>query len=317
MNPQHTVGAFSQHYWPGVGDIDDCWVVASLQAVAAVAPWSYLHTVPTFRAKAGNPDEAGVQDGGTIAQSAKAIRALYPELDIEVSTGNLTWSQFLSRVKAGHPAMVFLMSSGLLDKYEYGYKGEHAVAVAWDGASLRIANPLARPHSRWRVIAPSELETAVKAVAGAGVQGILMPTVAQAFQTHPLLAGAIADAKAGLFTQAQLDAAVAAGKVGLYTGAQVEAIKTDAMATAQAQSADNAATIASLQAANAQLTSDLAGKAAEFEAAQSNLAASLAKQADLQGQLDTANQALADSRLSLGKWDALRRLLRELLGLSN
>lgn len=297
MKPYITAGVFNQRLWPRVGDTDECWVCAALMAVHAAAPWLSLPTAKTFRSAAGNPDEPGVIDGGTIPQIVRAIRALYPNLDIKSVRGDLTFTPFINQVKSGRPAVVFVLSSGLQDRYEFGWGGQHAVAVAWDGTNLRIANPLANAHSRWRVISADELQKAISGYPGSGVQAVLMPTVEEAFQAHPLLSGAIAAAKRPL-------------------QATITALRSK-VAELTLQLGSCPADKADLQTQVAALTTQRDALSATLTTREADLSAALNALASKQTELDTVNQALADARLSLGKWDALKRLFRELLGLSN
>jgi hypothetical protein len=69
---------FSQRTWTGVGDLDDCWVLSSIQSAHAVAPWLHLPTTPQFRKAAGDPDD-GKRDGGSIAEIIRAVTTLWPD----------------------------------------------------------------------------------------------------------------------------------------------------------------------------------------------------------------------------------------------
>lgn len=177
----------NQSLQPKAGDVDDCWAVATMAVVHAVAPWVRIPSVTKFRAAAGNPDDPG-PDGGSISQIAKAVNTLWPKLgaiDI-VSKGRLSWKEFRAKVKDGHPAVLFCVSRNLPLYLQYGFLGLHAVSVAWDGEDLRLANPLAPAQSRWQVITELALERAAKSWPGTGIYAVLMPTVEDAFKTHPL-----------------------------------------------------------------------------------------------------------------------------------
>lgn len=186
MDPQISTGVVNQVDWPKPGDIDECWSAATLQAVHAVAPWLRLVGFSAFRAAAGNPDEVNKADGGTIRQCALAIRGLWPKLGalIETSTGERTWAWLEGKLKAGHVAMVFVLSSEL--SKTYGFGGTHACTAALVNGKLRLANPLAPSFARWADISWGELERAVKAFPNPGVHAVVMPLVEVAFATHPL-----------------------------------------------------------------------------------------------------------------------------------
>lgn len=187
MKPQITTGVVNQVTWPKAGDVDDCWVCAVLGAVHACAPWEPLPNIRVFRAAAGNPDEPNKPDGGTIRQSAQAIRSLWPRIGalIQTSAGEHTWSWLVSKMKGeGRPASIFVKSSEL--PKPYGFGGLHAIAGVFVGGAWRISNPLAPAQSRWDAITANALERAVKAFPNPGVHAIVFPTVEEAFATHPL-----------------------------------------------------------------------------------------------------------------------------------
>ena len=188
MNPTISVGVFNQVHWPEAGDVDDCWCLADLMAVHAVAPWSALPGITAYRAAAGVPDQIG-PTGGSISASAKAIRALYPGLAIEVSANHeLTWAAFMLGLTAHRAASLSVLSSALPAEHRYGFAGQHRVAVAIT-TELKLGNPLAPAHSKWKPISPTQLRIAVAAYPGGpNPNCILTPSVEDAFTTHPLYA---------------------------------------------------------------------------------------------------------------------------------
>lgn len=187
MNPHLSSGIFSQVHWPGVGsDRDECWALSDMMAVHAVAPWVSLPTAGVYRAAAGNPDDPG-QDGGTLYQSAKAIRTLWPDLGkLIVVCEGVSWATFKSRMTKDKVASLSVLSGALPPSHTYGFYGNHRVAVALVDSGWKIANPLAPPHARWRDISESALRNAVEKYPAAGTWAIVMPSVAAAFKTHPL-----------------------------------------------------------------------------------------------------------------------------------
>lgn len=186
MNPQISTGVVNQAEWPKAGDVDDCWAVATLTALHAVAPWLFLPNIRAFRAASGNPDERNVADGGSIRQCALAIRVLWPKIGALIATaaGERNWTWLEAKLRAGHVAMVFVLSREL--SKTYGFGGTHACAAALVDGKLRFANPLAPAFSRWDEISWGELERAVKAFPNPGVHAVVMPLVEDAFPTHPL-----------------------------------------------------------------------------------------------------------------------------------
>lgn len=189
MNPHLSSGVFSQAWWPGNGGrpLDDCWALSDLMAVHAVAPWLSLPTIIEFRREAGNPDEAGVSDGGTIDQSYRAMRRLWPKLAalMTVQKG-VSWETFEAKITKDRTASLSVLSGALPTGLRYGFNGTHRVAVAKVDSGWLIANPLAPPHSRYRPITEAALKKAVLAYPTPGVNAIVMPSVAAAFKTHPL-----------------------------------------------------------------------------------------------------------------------------------
>lgn len=185
MLPQYSQ-VFNQKLWPQVGDYDDCWAVSDLMAVHSVAPWLSLPGMTAYRAAAGAPDDPNASKGGTVSQSVQAIKTLYPRLAIEFCAG-WSWTNFIAKVKDGHPASVSLKSGLLPLALQYGFTGNHRVMVVWNGTTLKVLNPLAKAHSKSVSISEADLQ---KAVLGYDVNkivwAVLMPTVEQAFKTHPL-----------------------------------------------------------------------------------------------------------------------------------
>lgn len=211
MDPMVSTGAFHQASWPGAGDVDDCWAVADLQGVHAVAPWLRLVTIPIYRAAAGNPDQPG-PTGGSIADSRRALRALYPSLQVEIHGDQdaLTYAGLLAKVKANRPASVAVLSGALPPALQYGFAGKHRILVFWDGAKLRILNPLQVAHKRADDIGVDALRAAVQAY-GSPVKAVIFPSPDQAFETHPLLASRIAKATAPLQARLAQIAEIAGG----------------------------------------------------------------------------------------------------------
>lgn len=135
-------GAFSQKTWPGVGDIDDCWVIATYWALVAagVTTKAKLPSVAAFRAVAGVPDVTGSADGGTPAQTLKAAKSFYPDAGTYGWVGDL--AGFQTRLNAGQVVSLSVKSSLLPAALQYGFAGAHQVAVAKVGATVRLMNPL-------------------------------------------------------------------------------------------------------------------------------------------------------------------------------
>src|SRR5687768_13980685 len=184
MRPQ-IFQVFSQTTWPGIGDIDDCWVLASMQAVHAVAPWLKLPGVKRFRAEANRPDSPNRPDPGDEHDMARALRRLYPDLRIEVVDGG-DFSDFAAKVESGRPAALIVRSSALPDDLQHGFKEIHAITVAFDDElGWVVANPLAKAHSKPEPIQKKALEKAVKGFKP-NVHAVLMPTLEEALETNEI-----------------------------------------------------------------------------------------------------------------------------------
>lgn len=184
MVPQFTQGVFSQKHWRGVGDIDDCVVLADIACAHSVAPWLVLPGTKAYRAAAGNPDDPANPDGMTLDQSAKAIRTLWPKLNIEVIKGG-DWASFIAKIKAGHSASVCVFSAAMATRN--GKAVRHRGSLYWNGKIFRFVNPLRNPHTLGTEITEAAIKKAMVDYPEPGaVWAILFPTVEQAFLTHPL-----------------------------------------------------------------------------------------------------------------------------------
>jgi len=176
---------YSQRFWPGRRDHDDCWVLASLQAAHAVAPWLPLVGVRAFRRAAGKPDDPDEPDPGNERDMARGLRALYPTLRVDLVSGG-TWQAFRREVEGGRPAALILRAGALPPDHRFGFTGIHAVTVAVEDGTWLHADPLAAPHSKPLPIERTALRRAVRAY-GPSVHAVLMPTAAEALRDHPLL----------------------------------------------------------------------------------------------------------------------------------
>jgi hypothetical protein len=176
---------YSQRFWPGRRDHDDCWVLASLQAAHAVAPWLPLVGVKAFRRAAGKPDDPLEPDPGDERDMARGLQTLYPNLAVEALSG-VGWRSFRRAVESGRPAAVILRASALPADHQFGFTGIHAITVAFEGGAWLHADPLAAPHSKPLPIERSAVRIAIRAFEPK-VHAVLMPTEADALRTHPLL----------------------------------------------------------------------------------------------------------------------------------
>lgn len=189
---------FNQRFWPGVGDVDDCWVLAPLQCLNAIAGWLGLVGNAQFRNAAGSPDDPSKPNPGSPALAFKAIKALYPQIGALcklMSSG--TFAELRALVDTGHPAYVSIDSGKLPTALRFGYSGGHAVSLqggidpigqdALAAGEVYFANPLAKPHSKpLRVKWSAIKDSIVQHYSDGKVRALVFPTEAEAFKTHPL-----------------------------------------------------------------------------------------------------------------------------------
>lgn len=163
-------GAFDQRVYPGAGDVDDCWIVATCWAAKASDPKISLPTVTTFRRYAGDPDD-GKSDGGSLEEVIAGARGCWPDLPVTAYNG--PWSGFIAAVGSGRIASLAVLSGRLPASYRYGFAGWHQVGIAACDSGLVMMNPLQANGSRPRAIAPSAIEYAATALGN--VRAALFP----------------------------------------------------------------------------------------------------------------------------------------------
>lgn len=223
---------FNQTRWPAAGDVDDCWVVASIQAANVTLPWAPLVSVKTFREAAGDPDD-GVSDGGTIAEVRDGLTGVYPELRGRLAVfAKSAWSDYAGAILAHRPMVAFVWSAALPPRLRYGFDGAHAITIIANGAGeVLVANPLAAVYSRWDRATLEDLREAVlvygmRKASQRSCYGVALPTDAEALALHPLYGPALAARTAEL--EAQLARAraelVAARSAGPEAHAAVDAL---------------------------------------------------------------------------------------------
>ena len=153
-------GVFSQRSWPGAGDVDDCWVVATIWAAVAADPTAVRPSVTTFRAAAGDPDD-GVTDGGSLDEVIRGARRIWPALPVRAFASD-DFDAFLAAVRGGSPASLAVWSGKLPIGLRFGFLKAHQVGIGWD-AGLYLMNPLATSGARPLTISASALKTAAVA----------------------------------------------------------------------------------------------------------------------------------------------------------
>lgn len=162
----------SQRTYPGAGDIDDCWVVSSIQAVLAHWPSLRKPTIPEFRAAAGDPDD-GVSDGGNITEIINGITGLWAEPELLVLRG-VSWDTFAAEMQVHKIATVAVVSGSLPPADQYGFTGLHQVTIELVGDDWYISNPLAADGSAPRLIGAASLRQALYDYGGGKVFAVII-----------------------------------------------------------------------------------------------------------------------------------------------
>lgn len=163
----------SQVGYPKAGDIDDCWLVATLTCLRNISPWLKLPDAQVFREAAGVPDRSGRSDGGTGADIARGLQELYPGLEWR---GTLfPFSYFKGLMKPGFVASVAVHSAYLPSALQYGFRGGHRIAVELlpDGTWI-ILNPLAKSGTAPQRISQAALRKAAEMWSSPGQIGAIV-----------------------------------------------------------------------------------------------------------------------------------------------
>lgn len=219
---------FSQRDWTGVGDLDDCWVLSSLQCVNSSAPWLYLPSCPIFRRAAGDPDD-GHNDGGNVAEIRKGVTTLYPEFGGKLDALRGSTLVDLRRVlNDGRPVSVALMAGKLPPRLNYGTKNvAHQCTLRQTSkGQLQFANPMV-PHTgaRWDDIDLGDVRDAILAFGNGKVFAVAFPTAEAMAPFYPAVStiidheaerrahALIAEAELRGFAEAKGKAAAAVGAI--------------------------------------------------------------------------------------------------------
>jgi len=150
----------SQIGYPGAGDIDDCWVVASVWAAKVADPHARQPSVPAFREDARNPDQPG-PTGGDLNDVIRGSVRSWPYLTI-AKYSSTDWAAFERRLTEGWSASLGVLSAELPVYLRFGFQGSHQVGVAFNAGEFMVANPLARDGSRPLPCPMTQLRTAAR-----------------------------------------------------------------------------------------------------------------------------------------------------------
>jgi hypothetical protein len=162
-----TLGVFNQVWWAGVGDADECWIIATFWALVATGVMSrdQLPSIDKFRAAAGRPDLPG-PSGGNNSDIIKALAKLAPDADVRGYNG--LFAGFKKALQNGYVASLSV-DSNMLPKYlQFGFKGLHQVSIYYSAGKYYVMNPLAKEGSGLLQISEFDLRMAATSYLGDG-----------------------------------------------------------------------------------------------------------------------------------------------------
>ena len=177
--------AYNQAQYPGAGDVDDCWVVATIQCARSCASWIEKPTIPEFRAAAGDPDD-GVSDGGTLTEVMRGVSRMWPKLPVTEARA-WSWTRFAALMKDGpRAASLAIVSSALPSTYRYGFDGLHQVSVFFEEGFWYIVNPLQPEGSSPRRIEEYAVRNAATAYGNGYVFAAVFPTRSETKEAYAM-----------------------------------------------------------------------------------------------------------------------------------
>lgn len=161
-----SLGVYNQIRWPGVGDADDCWVIATFWVLVAtgVMTRDQLPSVSAYRSAAGVVDRRGRSDGGSNSDTMKALRRVAPRAVAKLYSGG--FAGFKQLLAKGYIASLSVNSGRLPGYLQFGFKGAHQVAIVLQGGKFYVMNPLAQQGSALLPISEADLMKAAYALLG-------------------------------------------------------------------------------------------------------------------------------------------------------
>lgn len=156
-------GAISQIGYPNAGDLDDCWLVATVWAAVASGQ-TYQPDATTYRRAALNPDRPG-PTGGTPDQTYRGARGCWPGANLR-RYASTDWNGFTSLLRAGWVASLAVSSAALPGYLQYGFRGLHQIGVAYQNGAYYVDNPLMSNGTRPASIDETILRTAARSFSG-------------------------------------------------------------------------------------------------------------------------------------------------------
>lgn len=160
-----SLGVFNQASWSGVGDVDECWIIATYWPLVAagVMTRDQLPSIAAFRRAAGRPDKKG-PSGGNNDDLLKALKVFAPTADIKSFDGTL--NAFSKQLAFGYIASVSLLSKYLPAYLRFGFDGAHQVSIFLQSGKFYLMNPLAKEGSALIQISGADLAKASGALFG-------------------------------------------------------------------------------------------------------------------------------------------------------
>jgi len=168
------LAVMDQRLAKGAGDIDDCWVVATIWAARFADPALEIPDVPTFRVAADSLNVQGEDNGGNNDRITRGVRGLWSHLDV-IDFRLDDWDELMGHLKAARPVSLGLISGKLSAAHQFGFRGPHQVGVVWDGERLRVMNPLGVQGSQPHSISERELSRAALALDGTHFRAVVFP----------------------------------------------------------------------------------------------------------------------------------------------
>lgn len=203
---------FSQRYWFGVGDPDECGALSAIQCAHAVAPWLRLPGTKAFRDAARNPDTQGEPNGWSVDTILRGVTGTWPVFeDRLVPLRGARFADLRTAAADGRPVSIAVLADLLPPRLSKGVTVPHQVSIVERGdGRLLLANPWVGPRmERWELATWDLIRPAVMAYGEArtgkrGVWAVAFPTAAEMATTYD---GYVDDTP---YDQADIDAATAA-----------------------------------------------------------------------------------------------------------
>lgn len=206
-------------YW-GVGDIDECSILATFWAARAAGFEGTLPSIKEFRFLAGRPDKPGPTGlvNLQVWQGFQRTSLSGGGVNATMVRASTSWTSFAASLRMGGAASIAVDSSKLPTSMRYGFYGAHRVGLTWYEGKWYLANPLAPDKSLPQVISEAAIRAATLAFGGGSVSGIIFtnatsktagsatPSAAAPVKEPPLLADSPALAGLIAFVTPHIDA---------------------------------------------------------------------------------------------------------------